>query len=98
MKFKTIVHEVNAISVGLIISYAGLDFKKLPIWIRKKYQDGKLFIGHGSVVVNDVFRCEIASQTDVILLNDKKELVVMDRKEFFNRYEDAIVPDNKTYV
>lgn len=88
MKFKTKEHTVDAMHVSQVVSIANNNFKSLPVWIKKKYQQGKIFIGAAGVIVNDVYHCELSDSDSVLVLNQNKQLILMSEKEFDERYQD----------
>ncbi len=98
MKFQTKMHEVDAISVKNITKLASEDFSKLPVWIKKKFEESCLFIGKRCVVVDDVYHCEIAKEHDVLILYTEKRIEVMTNKDFFERYEDVWDKNNNSIV
>lgn len=98
MKFQTKMREVHAISVERVVSLAASDFGKLPVWIKKKFEESCLFIGKRHVVVNDVYHCEIAKELDVLVLNPEKQIEVMTKKDFFDCYEDMLDKNNNSIV
>lgn len=89
MKFKTKEHTVDAMHVSQVVSIANNNFKSLPVWIKKKYQQSKIFIGAAGVIVNDVYHCEISDSDSVLVLNQNKQLILMSEKEFDERYQDC---------
>lgn len=88
MKFKTKEHTVDAMHVSQVVSLANTNFKFLPTWFKKKYQEGKIFIGSSGVVVNDVYHCVLSEKDSVLVLDQNKELDLMPEKEFNERYQD----------
>lgn len=98
MKFKTKMHEVDAISVKNITKLASEDFSKLPVWIKKKFEESCLFIGKRHVVVDDVYHCEIAKEHDVLILNPKKQIEVMSKQDFCKQYEGVFLADDVNIV
>lgn len=89
MKFKTKEHTVDAMHVSQVVSIANNNFKSLPVWIKKKYQQSKIFIGAAGVIVNDAYHCEISDSDSVLVLNQNKQLILMSEKEFDERYQDC---------
>lgn len=98
MKFQTKMHEVSAISVERVVSLAASDFSKLPVWIKKKFEESCLFIGKHHVVVHDKYHCEIADKDGVLIFNSSKQIEVMSKKDFFDRYEDMWDKKNNSIV
>lgn len=98
MKFQTKMHEVDAISVERVVSLAASDFGKLPVWIKKKFEESCLFIGKHHVVVHDIYHCQITAKDDVLIFNSSKQIEVMSKKDFFDRYEDMWDKNNNSIV
>lgn len=88
MKFKTIEHTVDAMHVSQVVSIANSSFKSLPTWIKKKFQENKIYIGYSEVIVNDGSCCKVGDRETVLVLNQNKELILMSLKEFDERYQD----------
>ncbi|MEC8123767.1 MAG: hypothetical protein VX125_07945 [Pseudomonadota bacterium] len=98
MKFQTKMHEVDAISVERVVSLAASDFGKLPVWIKKKFEESCLFIGKHHLIVNDIYHCQIADNSNILVFNSSKQIEVMSKKDFFDRYEDMWDKNNNSIV
>ncbi len=98
MKFQTKMHEVDAISVERVVSLAANDFGKLPVWIKKKFNESRLFIGKHHLIVNDIYHCQIADNSNILVFNSSKQIEVMSKKDFCDRYEGVFLADDVNIV
>ncbi|OTG85832.1 hypothetical protein B9T31_09560 [Acinetobacter sp. ANC 4558] len=87
--YQTKHKTVSGISAEKVISLSKDNWSKLPTWFKKQFQENKIMIGGSVVQVECRDRClRDAKGTDMIFIDDKNKLSVMNEKEFLEVYED----------
>lgn len=88
MHYQTIVKSVFAVPVKEILELAQNDFKRLPVWFKKHYQAGNVFIGSNKLIYeNDHYRDE-AGLDDYLIRDEANQLCSMPANKFIEMYED----------
>ena len=87
MNYRAKEKVVQALPVGFILETASSDFRKLPSWIKKAYQDGKIFFGFSILQVNEDIWRKKASSGEILILDPDTGLKVMSQKDFHQIYE-----------
>lgn len=87
MAYRIKQRIVEAEPVGSILQIAASDFKSLPAWIKKGYQDQNLFFGFSSLRVVCGSFIKDADADDVLVGHECGRLEVMSHKTFHKIYE-----------
>lgn len=86
--YQTKHKTVKGISADKVLELAQSDFSKLPKWIKENIQVDKILIA-GTFIQVESGACRYrASGTDVVFINDKGVMRVMNEKDFLEVYED----------
>lgn len=87
MAYKTKQKTVEAESVGAILQLVETDFRSLPDWVKKQYQEQKLFFGFSSIKISQINFLEEARSGDVLVKHESGKLEVLSEHKFFETYE-----------
>lgn len=88
MIYRTKQKTVKALPVGYILQTAESNFKGLPTWVKKAYQDQKLFFGFSQLRVVEVDWRKDARPGEMLIQCPNKGLFTLKEKEFHELYED----------
>ncbi|MDV7628897.1 hypothetical protein [Acinetobacter baumannii] len=87
MVYQTKQRMVEAEPVGSLLCLVETDFKSLPVWVKKAYQDQKLFFGFGSIQVQCINFIEVANSGDVLISHADGKLEILSDIKFSETYE-----------
>ena len=88
MIYRTKKRTVKALPIGFILQTAEGNFKSLPTWVKKAYQDQKLFFGFSRLMVMEKDWRKVAMSGEMLVLTNDNDLRVISEKVFYELYED----------
>ncbi len=93
MRYQTIVKSVFAVPVKEILELAGNDFKRLPVWFKKHYQAGNVFIGANKLIYEDAHYRHEAGLDDYLIRDEENQLSSMPAEKFIEMYQDPFAKE-----